>query len=166
MSTLATGEGSTTAERLYDRPTADAAADFYPIEGLLKPTFDENLPRLGDKLGLTLEQQAAERHQFSETIRAAGLDLTVGRLIHNAWTSARLAPDTSTEEDLLAQTEATRRALREHWGAADAEDLLRRAQKFVKQHPGLSKTLGTGTLGSRRDIVEALVEHVRRVNFR
>lgn len=48
----------------------------------------------------------------------------------------------------------------------EAEKLLARAQKFVKQHPKLHAQLGVGGIGSRPDVVIPIVEHVRRINFR
>jgi len=37
-----------------------------------------------------------------------------------------------------------------------------RTQRFIKQHPVLDLIVSTGTVGSRQDVVEALMQHVRR----
>lgn len=156
------------ANTLYDHAPADADG-FYPIENTLDLVFTENLTKLSDRTGMSLEAQATERREFSTVMTDAGLHKSpvVAELIHNAWTQARLDGDEVDVEAALATTnEDTRRALREQWGAKDAEDLTRRAQKLVKQHPKLAAILATGTVGSRLDVVSALVQHVRDVNFR
>ena len=40
--------------------------------------------------------------------------------------------------------------------------LVDRTQRFIKQHPVLDLIVSTGTVGSRQDVVEALMQHVRR----
>lgn len=156
--------------KFYDQETfKPEPGEFFSMEGMLKTTLDRNLTSLGDGLGMSIEEQIAERKQFSAIARNAGLFPGVARAIHDAWTSARLQPvvDEADEHRSLGQANTeTRRALREQWGAKDAEDLLQRAQKFVKQNPKLASILSTGNIGSRKAIVQALVEHVRRVNFR
>lgn len=158
------------AKKFFDKePLKVEPGEFFSMEGMLKTTLDQNLTRLGDTLGMSIEEQTVERGEFSDIARRAGLFPGVARAIHDAWTSTRLAApvDEAEEDEQLRQANTeTRRALREQWGAKDAEDLLQRAQKFVKQHPKLATILSTGNIGSRKVIVQALVEHVRRVNFR
>lgn len=168
--TAPTADDARIAKKFFDkREVALEPGEMFSTELMLTGTFDNNLPRLGDALGMTLEQQTAERREFSAIVRSAGLQPGVARRIHDAWTTARLAPTAAEDEDdkaLLAANAESRRALRDQWGSKDAEDLLQRAQKFARQHPKLNAILSTGGIGSRKDIVQALVEHVRTVNFR
>jgi DNA polymerase III gamma/tau subunit len=53
-----------------------------------------------------------------------------------------------------------REELRQTYGAKDAEDLLARTQRFVRQHRSLAKILQQRGLGSRPDIVRELVSFV------
>ena len=43
---------------------------------------------------------------------------------------------------------------------------MQRVNKYVKQHPKLDAIINTGGIGARVDVVQALVEHVRNINFR
>ncbi len=168
-SSLSSQEGRV-ANKFFDKePLKVEPGEFFSMEGMLTTTFNQNLRRLGDGLGMSIAEQTAERREFSAIARNTGLFPRVARSIHDAWTSARLASprDEAQEDERLRQANTeTRRALREQWGAKDAEDLLQRAQKFVKQHPKLAAILSTGNIGSQKAIVQALVEHVRTVNFR
>lgn len=170
MTTQRTPKDDGLSNKLFDsEPLKLEPGEMFSMEGMLASALDPNLTKLGDVTGMPIEQQKVERREFSAIARQAGLFPGVAKAIHNAWTSARLAPpmDEAEEDNQLreANTE-TRRALREKWGAEDAEDLLARAQKFVGQHPRLAEILSTGGIGSRKEIVLALTEHVRHVNFR
>lgn len=190
MGTIATGPGPTETapadgfapptaattkitDALYDGPKADPDG-FYRVELGIKTTLDNNLTRLSDRLGLTLAAQAAERREVGDLARASGLDGNLGlvELVHTSYTDARLAAarpgvdPAAAQAELAATNEATRTALREQYGAKDAEDLLQRVNKFVDQQPKLKAIMRTGNVGSRLDVVTALCEHVRTVNFR
>lgn len=136
--------------------------------------FHENLTKLGDRTGLTLEEQAAEYRDFRVMSGAADLQETaaLAELLHTEWTDARLAQarpggdDAELEARVAADVEASRVWLREEYGAKDGEALLARVHKFAHQHPKLLAILETRGIGSKPKVVEALVEHVRRINFR
>jgi hypothetical protein len=159
---------------MYDpAPEPLAPGEFYSTQEMLRSCFDRNFLKLSDGGVLTLEQQAAERKEFAGLVRETGLGLAAAELLHDRWTSARLegaraggdnARELATQIDLDA--EASRVALRETWGAKDAADLVQRAKKFATQHPKLNAILNTGGIGSRVDVVQAIVEHVRNINFR
>jgi hypothetical protein len=157
---------------MFEKPEP-ASPDMFPIETALRETFDENLTKLGDRTGLDLAAQATERREYAAVMRATGLHEHAGlaKLIHNEWTNARMADagpvdDVDLDAQIDVQNEASRSALRGQWGAEGAEDLLQRAQKFARQHPKLAAILQTRGIGSRPHVVQALVEHVRKVNFR
>jgi len=157
------------AARLYDAPATNTSEEFYPLENAIKTELDANLTALEDRLGLTPSEQAAERQNFLAMMRATNLDEDVRTavVLHNAWTGARLAAtrpdgdDRDHELELADMNEQTRQEVRLRYGA-DAHPLMERTQKFVKQHPLLAEIVGTGSVGSRQDVVEALMQHVRR----
>ena len=160
-------------DALYDAPAPDPGG-FYRIERAMDLTFNDNLTKLADRTGLSLDAQATERSQYADLMRASGLDqnLAVAELLHTAWSDARMADARPGVEqadvlaEIAAMNEATRAALREEYGARDAEELLQRTNKFVKQHPKLAAIMKTRGVGSRLDVVTALFDHVRAVNFR
>lgn len=89
----------------------------------------------------------------------------------NRLADARVLDDPDGDETALAQriaasnTEARDRLVAQY-GAADAEELLARAAKFVRSHPPLAAALRERGLGSRVDIVEQLVAHVFSKGYR
>lgn len=172
FATRQTPEEKQVTDSLYDarvHETPDPGS-LYSTNAMLRTTFDRNFEKLSNAGVLTLPQQAAERTEFSTLVRQTGLDLSVGILLHDQYTSARLA-DASDDDgaDLVAQiradSEAARTALREQFGERDAADLMQRAQKFVRQHPQLAAICQTRGIGSKVAVVQAIVEHVRAVNF-
>lgn len=176
--TLPNDEDQRLAEVLYDKraPVTLEPGEFYSVEAMMKGSLDPNLAALGDAGVLTFAQQAAERKEFSALMRATGLDaLTVGTLIHDRFTAARLAnlrddgteaAELALEREIRANEEASRTALRELYGAQEAEALQLRAVKWMRQHPKLNAIVNTRGLGSQPALVLALVEHVRRTGFR
>lgn len=155
----------------YDSPdptTADVASELYPLENAIKTNLDMDQAKLGDRLGLSPEDQAAERQDFLKTMQASGLenDVSTVLLLHRAWTDARLAASRSDgdESDVSAladMNEETWKDLRLTYGK-EAHAAVARTQTFVVQHPLLATILGTGTIGSRRDVVEKIMQHVQR----
>ncbi len=160
MGTILTGDTSRQTE-----PTEQH--EFYPVDVAMRPVFEERSAALAD-LGVSAAERAKLQDTVVDVIRAVGIDpVSVGRPLYNGAVDAVIASaHGEAEPDVQALAEASRRELRETYGAADAEDLLARTAAFVKQHPKLEATLGMRGLGSRPEIVRALVEHVRAVNFR
>ena len=169
----ATADEKRITDALYATP-ATPATEFYPIENTLKPVFDANLPKLADRTGVSLQAQAAERREFAALMRSSGLheSPTTAAVLHTAWTEARLAgaqpgaDEAEADAALATLNENTRRALCEEYGEVDAEALLQRVQAFVRRTPKLAEILRIGTVGSRLDVIQGLIEHVHRVNFR
>jgi len=153
---------------------APAAVKTDPTPTAMRSTLDQNETKLADRAGLKLEALATERREFAAMLYDTGLHPYVGvaELLHTAWTDARLA-ETQPERDEAAEStaratanQAIREELRQRYGRRDAEEYLERVQKFVKAHPKLNAIVTTGGVGSRADVVNALIDHVRAVNFR
>lgn len=161
------------AKTLFRTEELQPDNEMFPVEVALRPAFEQREADLSNVLGLTTEQRAAEQKEFTQTIRASGLDGNViGKRIYDLSVDARIAQlRGADDEDALASrlqrhSEETRQQLAGVYGREEAEKLLARAQKFVKQHPKLHAQLGVGGIGSRPDVVIPIVEHVRRINFR
>jgi len=81
--------------------------------------------------------------------------------------SAAKYRDDDDEADRLAlkridaDTKDTRERLATLYGENEAHDLINRAHRFVKSNARLAKIFKDHQIGSRPDIVMALVEHVR-----
>jgi hypothetical protein len=161
-------------EKMYHRaPEPPDPGSLYSTVGMLRTKLNQNFVRLGDAGLLDLDDQEKERKEYAALVRETDLPLGTAELLHDRWTSARLegaraggdnARELATQIDRDA--EASRIALRETWGAKDAEDLVQRAKKFATQHPKLNAILNTRGIGSRPDVVQAIVSHVRDINFR
>jgi hypothetical protein len=115
--------------------------------------------------------QKQTREMFLDIARRTGLpEPLVATLaehtIDHQLAEARPGNDAeATDEARAAQiadwNTETRDALRATYGGAkEADALLARAQRFVKAHPALDQVLGKGGLGSRPDVVQAIVAHV------
>ena len=155
------------AATLYDAPV-ETSGELYPIESAIKTDLDANETKLQDRLGLSPDDQAAERRQFLDTMRETKLDEDARTvlLLHKAWTEARLADAPGTDDpaepaELAEMNKETRKELRLRYGTK-VHGLRERTQAFVRQHPLLSQILGTGTVGSQLDVIEALIQHVQR----
>jgi hypothetical protein len=125
-------------------------------------------------LGRTDADRVARDQAFTEDIvRKPGFEpYGLGKMLYEHAVNADIA-DTRGEPDvedaqLVAWNEEARRALvsRFDGGPARVEDLLARSKKFTEAHPKLHELLGRRGIGSRADIVLAIVEHIWETDYR
>jgi hypothetical protein len=142
--------------------------EMYPVSVALAPKYQERRADLGDVLGLTQTQIREAEDTHTDAIRSSGVDpYGLGRAIYDHYVAGEIAAHRGNADvDVQALNEATRRELRETYGAAEADDLLARTAAFVQSHPKLGAILRAHGVGSRADVVAGLVDHVRRVNYR
>ena len=124
--------------------------------------LSDNFSKLGDRFGLTVDQQNAERQEFAGLVNDLGLGHAEAEQLHTLHTQHRLRKGTP-EWDQQAQRwpEASRRALREQLGAPEAERVRSEMQSFIDARPALAKTLGEG-LRDHPKVTELLTPIVRR----
>jgi hypothetical protein len=122
----------------------------------------DNLHRVADAQGLSIAQQAEELREFATVTSDFGLTRQDAEHLHAVYTRRRLEGDT---DDWVTQAQhwatASRRALRERYGPAEAESLLHALDALMESHPGLQRIL-EGGVGANPRIVEMFAEHVRR----
>ena len=155
-----------------DPAASDGLSKFYAPETALRDAFHEQRDTAADVLGLTQAQaQQREREFLQGVIVGPGLDPhTVGKLLLELKTAADVADARGEEVDeaqVVQWGEAARRAVRQQYAGHgwDIDDLLSRTRKFVASHPALQALLLRHGIGSRKEVVEALVEHVRVNNI-
>lgn len=144
---------------------------FYPVKTALEPIFQAEAAVEVDTLGLSSAQRAQRHADFTAMIRETGVEAqTVGKRLYELQTHADVAAAQGAEDaDVQAaqgQREEMRRVLRETYGPKGTDDLIARTQKFVRAHPRLHQILELRDIGSDTALGLALVEHVRRSNFR
>jgi len=161
---------------------ADPAKVLYPPAAALEQPFRQEAETLHDVVGLTTEARDARETAFTTMIEQTGIDpYALGAELYKAQTEVDVldarheqlshedsGPVQPDEEARVIQgwSQETRTRLRESYGQARSEELLARTDKFVKAHSSLQALVRRHGIGSRPDIVEGLVEHVRRVNYR
>lgn len=150
--------------------TLPVVNELHPIETALREPLRERQSDLVDVLGLTQTQQQARHRDYADLIRRTGLEpLTVGARLYDLMTDADLEDARGTAVDaaqVTAWSEESRRQLRVTYGAKEAEDLLQRVQKFTREHPKLAAIVQRRGIGSRPDVVQLLVDEVRRRGYR
>jgi hypothetical protein len=139
----------------------------YPVDVATRGTFTEHDGAELEVLGLTTEQRVTRHRNHTTMVTETGLDpWTVGKLLYDAKVSADIATARGeAEPDVQVMNEATRAVIIDTYGHEDAEQLLARVQGFARQHPQLAAILQTRGIGSRVDVVTALVAHVRATNW-
>jgi hypothetical protein len=150
-----------------DVNTETAAQKFYePVSEDIYRSRDNDLLTV---LGYDGAQRAQRAQEFTAMVRDTGMagHHTIASLLYNAGVDAEIAAARGTEEpDDHRLSEHARTVLADKYGLVEAEALLARAVKFGGSHPTLKKLLNTRGIGSRPDVVEALVDFVRTKNFR
>lgn len=164
-----TPEQTRIANALF-KPASTQTA-LYPSSIALQSTFQAERDTLRDAMGLSETQLQTREDRFTTTLDQAGLDpYLVGRSLYGLLSTADIAAarneDPPDAEQVQAWTEESRRAVRGQYGDEEGHALIERAVKFVKQHPQLAALLQRDGLGSRPDVVQAIVAHVRDKNFR
>lgn len=166
--------GDTVGQILYDKsaPVVDPSV-LHPIATALRPTFANRADDHRVVLGRTEAERVVHDEAFTrDIIRGPNLDpYGIGKLLYDHQVdgqvaAARHGEDPELAAKIVAWGEDTRQRLDATYGRGDTDALLARAKKFVAAHPQLSALLGTRGIGSRPEVVTAIVEHVRRVNFR
>lgn len=168
--------------RVTTQPAPDAAEVLYPPEKALEQPFRREAEQAHDVVGLDTPGREKRQAEFTTMIKDTGLDpYVVAPVLYGLQTEADVLdargeqlslqeggePQADDEARVMqAWNEEARRTLRETYGQHEAEDLLARADRFVTAHPKLATLMGRHGIGSRPEVVEAIVEHVRRVNFR
>lgn len=141
----------------------------YPLERSLRDTLQGRVAELSDIVGLSTEQRVARHREFVAMVRDADLSPAVGKTLYDLVTDQDIAAFRGTDllDDATRQTwrAESRRLVRATFPQENAERLLERTDRWARQHPKLAARLSPG-LGDHPKIVLALVEHVRRVNFR
>jgi hypothetical protein len=154
--------------------TAPGAAGLYPVDVAMESTYAGRADDHRTVLGRSEAERIAHNEAFTEDIvRKPGFDpYGLGKVLHDYDLSAQIA-DARGEPDiddaqLAAWSEETRQKLHGAYdgGPALVDDLLARAQKFTSAHPKLHELLGRRGIGSRPDVVLAIVEHVWRTDWR
>jgi len=124
--------------------------------------LEDNMARIADVEGISTAQQAEELREFATMARQFGLERHEARRLHEVYTKRRLEGDT---DHWASQTQhwatASRRALREHYGPAQAESLLQSLDALADTHPGLQRIL-EGGVGAHPEVVAMFAEHIRR----
>lgn len=159
---------------LYDgnkaaKPLPVDAGEFYGHPALAGE-IDRRKSELWDQTGTGEADHAALRRQFLGIAKQTGLPegaltrIAAGH-IDGLLAEARVPDDVDADEvaadqRVVADTNTTREELTTLYGQKDAEDLIRRTQRFVRMHPSLQKVLQRNGLGSRPAIVRDLVAHV------
>jgi hypothetical protein len=171
-SIIGLGDDETPVDATQEIRSANSAVDqsgLYPIATALRPAFEQRRRDLFEVVGLTQAQIAEREADHVSMIAEMGLPpFGVGQLLFDASVSADVAERRRPDEevDVQAWNEETRRELRAAYDSnVDIDDLLSRAAAFVSTSPKLGKVLSRRGLGSRPDIVKAIVEHVWQTNW-
>jgi hypothetical protein len=138
--------------------------------GALQPVFRSRREDLENILGATGDQIAKSQQEYVTAVEAAGLDAyTVGHTLYEAEIAADVADARGLPEDPERQRrnlEHARQQLRARFPHENPDELIARADKWVRQHPRLNHILSRRGNGSRPDLVLPIVETVVRKNFR
>jgi len=166
-------------ESLYDRSRqplpAPPKGEFYSYSPAVS-VIDRRGPQLWAKTGADTKAQEQLRETFRQIEFATELPSAVMTRIAEGHLDGQLADARMSDDpdaDGLAlhrritegNVELRDRLARTH-GAKDAEELLGRAQRFVRSYPALAAILQQHGLGSRADIVEGIVGHVFSTGWR
>lgn len=157
------GEKATTASpRPAPAPTPKSHGDILFPNSALGLDLDDNMARIADVEGLTTAQQAEELRGFASIAKQFGLERHEARRLHDVYMKRRLTGDT---DEWAAQAQhwatASRRSLRERFGASEAESLITELDALANTHPGLQRIL-EGGVGAHPDVVTMFAEQVRR----
>ncbi len=124
--------------------------------------LSDNFSKLGDRFGLTVDQQNAERQEFAGLVNDLGLGHAEAEQLHGLHTRHRLEGGSDAwRQQVEKWPEQSRRALREQLGAATAERLRSNMDTFIKEKPALGKLLANG-LDQHPRVTELLSGVVRR----
>ena len=148
-----------------------APTDMFPAETALRETFRTRQDEVSDVLGLSHAQRIDRHRAHVALVRESGLqqNTELAGMLYDELTTAEIAAargaddDVDLEAQVRADTEASRKALRDLYGRDRADKILSRLQAFVSKHPKLKTLVNTRGIGSKPAVVLALAEHVRKV---
>lgn len=161
-------------EQLASKLYANTNAKTPTISSSRSGAFDGREAELRDVVGLDANARKGVRTELFgmvEDLPDALARTIVDGAISNIVGQARVVDDEEAAEIEIdkrtaAHNTEVRKELADRYGAEQGESLLKRANKFVTARPTLAKRLRERGLGSRPDIVLALVEHVHLTGFR
>lgn len=120
-------------------------------------------------IGRTADERLKHDREFATWSGKTGLEPHITRRIYNAAVDADLAELRGVSIDDADQqqaAEATRDEIFTTYGAEDGARWIELTNEWVKKnHPKLGEVLRRRGIGSRKDIVIPLVEHVRRMHL-
>jgi hypothetical protein len=174
-----------TAEKLYGaddtetatkstHPNEEAAAVMYapdPRREFSRGDEQTFTARREEQLraGVTPDELLKYDRDFADWAGKTGLEPHITRRFYNAAVDADLAELRGVavdEAENQRTAEATRDEIYATYGAEDGARWLERTNEWVKKnHPKLHALLGRRGIGSRKDIVIPLLEHVRRIHL-
>lgn len=163
-----TPEERATLGTVYE-PRPPAQTELHPLDVALREPFRLKREALTD-VGFTLEQVQQRERDVLALVRETGLDpYSEVPLLYDLVVAADIADQRGEPFD-EAQEQAWReesyKGLREEYGQRDAEMWLGRAAKYAREHPKLAAQMQRRGIGSRPEVLKAIVEHVRRVDYR
>ena len=150
---------STEKKPLHDPPPGE----FYTFS-----VVEEHLRSRRDALsvaGVNRDERAKQRETFRGIQTATQLPDRVLILIADADVDRRVAgsaDDAAIEE---GNRDVRARLIDKFGSAAEAEAVLERVQKFVREHEPLAEILREGP-GARVDVIEGIAEHVTSTGYR
>jgi hypothetical protein len=158
------------AGKLYDgnAEAADTGAGVRNFYGFstVGSSVDSRRQEAWGTAGVDTSGMDAMREQFINIARTTALPETLVAKIADLHIDGELARARPTEPDpveldtrIAAWNTEAREQLRATYGR-DAEDMLQRAQAFVRRSPALSRVLNERGLGSHPDIVMDIAAHV------
>jgi hypothetical protein len=158
----------------FEHPN-DAPAGALYDKKRLHPAVAQGLANHHDQLAGTLNLDRAEREtlvtQIADAVTGAGIGIYDYKLLPTLLASvvaARVAEAKDAEFDDTADRDRFEEAVRELrgiYGDDEAEDLLRRANRFLDKNPALADVIKLARAGNDPNVVRALVEHVRAENL-
>jgi hypothetical protein len=154
---------------LFYKPLAPPAREFYPIENALRPVFVNREAEVLTGLGKTKAQYADYATSRVQLMRETGLPAaTMKKLIDyeiNDDLAVARGREPMSQPEFFEMQQRAHEELRSLYGDS-TDDLVERANKFVKAHPTLNELLDKGMMSSRPDVVLALAQFVRDANYR
>jgi hypothetical protein len=155
---------------LYDAESSTTADKFYGFSSV-QQAVDVGWPELSKITGATEADRGRVRGEFVDLAQKSGLPEGLVVTLAQDHLTGQIAdareqrddPDGAAQrldQQIAAWNAETRERLTAQYGARDSEQLLARAQRFVKAHPTLERVLRHRGLGSRPDVVEQIVAHV------
>src|SRR5687767_1135357 len=147
-------------------PDYPASTEMFPVHVALREDLQRHQEDLS-AIGFSDAERRTLNRDLVTAVREAGVDAPTARPIIESAIQAALnvrRGATTAPEDAAQRDEETMRALRREYGA-DYERLSARVETFLQQQPKFAAWL-QGDVGKQVHIRRALLEHVRKQQFR